>query len=205
MNLDLRIFHAINDFARDTPWLHPLLASYANDGVLVFAALLLAGWWIARKSPDPMAMVAALWAPLGVLAAVLVYDPIALSVNETRPCNALRDIVVLHCNTDGGFPSDHAMMAGAVTAGVWLVNRRLGVVAAIAAIVMALARVYVGAHYPQDVVAGLALGAALSVAGYLLARPVLSWLVLRAKKTRLRPLITAVPVEQDVIHRLERT
>ena len=51
----------------------------------------------------------------------------------------------------------------------------------------------------------LALGAALSVTGYLLARPVLSWLVLRAKKTRLRPLITAVPVEQDVIHRLERT
>jgi undecaprenyl-diphosphatase len=205
MDLDTRIFYDINNFARDTPWLHPVVAGYANDGVVLFAGFLLVGWWIARRTNNLSAMTAALWAPLGVLAAVAINQPIADSINATRPCNALPHIVVLHCNTDGGFPSDHAMMAGAVTAGVWLVNRRLGVVAAIAAIVMALARVYVGAHYPQDVVAGLALGAALSVAGYLLARPLLSWLVLRAKKTRLRPLITAVTVEQDVIHRLERT
>ncbi|OKH82019.1 UDP-diphosphatase [Mycobacterium sp. ST-F2] len=193
MNLDLRIFHAINDFARDTPWLHPLLASYANDGVLVFAALLLAGWWIARKSPDPMAMVAALWAPLGVLAAVLVYDPIALSVNETRPCNALRDIVVLHCNTDGGFPSIHAVVAAAAAAGLWLVNRRLGIVAALAAGLMAFARVYVGAHYPRDVLAGLALGGVVSLAGYLLARPILRRLVGLLEKTRLHALVTTSP------------
>lgn len=193
MNLDLRIFHAINDFARDTPWLHPLLASYANDGVLVFAALLLAGWWIARKSPDPMAMVAALWAPLGVLAAVLVYDPIALSVNETRPCNALRDIVVLHCNTDGGFPSIHAVVAAAAAAGLWLVNRRLGIVAALAAGLMAFARVYVGAHYPRDVLAGLAVGGVVSLAGYLLARPILRRLVGLLENTRLRALVTTSP------------
>ena len=190
MNLDLRIFHAINDFARDTPWLHPLLASYANDGVLVFAALLLAGWWIARKSPDPMAMVAALWAPLGVLAAVLVYDPIALSVNETRPCNALRDIVVLHCNTDGGFPSIHAVIAAAAAAGLWLVNRRLGVVAVLAAALIAFARVYVGAHYPRDVLAGLVLGGGVSLIGYVLAQPILRRFIGLLEKTRLRALVT---------------
>lgn len=194
MDFDTRIFYDINDFARDTPWLQPIVAGYANDGVALFAIFLIAGWWIARRTNDLSAMTAALWAPVGVLAAVAVNQPIADSINATRPCNALPHIVVLHCNTDGGFPSDHAMMAGAVTAGVWLVNRRLGVVAAIAAIAMALARVYVGAHYPQDVVAGLALGAALSVAGYLLARPVLSWLVLCANKSRLRPLVTAAPV-----------
>ena len=33
--------------------------------------------------------------------------------------------MVLHCNTDAGFPSDHAVMAGAATAGLWLVYRRL--------------------------------------------------------------------------------
>jgi undecaprenyl-diphosphatase len=40
-------------------------------------------------------------------------------------------------------------MAGAITAGLWLVNRQLGVLSAIAAVAMAAARVYVGAHYPQ--------------------------------------------------------
>lgn len=200
MDLDTRIFYDINNFARDTPWLHSVVAGYANDGVVLFAIILIAGWWIARRTNNLSAVTAAVWAPLGVLAAVAINQPIADSINATRPCNALPHIVVLHCNTDGGFPSDHAMMAGAVTAGVWLVNRRLGVAAAIAAAVMAWARVYVGAHYPQDVVVGLALGAALSVAGYFLARPMLSWLVLRTNKTRLRTLVAAAPAEPDAIH-----
>ncbi|MUL67842.1 UDP-diphosphatase [Mycobacterium sp. CBMA 234] len=186
MNLDTRIFYVVNDFARHTPWLHSLMAGYANHGVLAFIALLLVGWWLARRSTEPMMMVAAVWAPLGVLAALLVYDPIAVSVNETRPCNALHDIVVLHCNTDGGFPSIHAVIAAAVAAGLWLVDRRLGVVAVVAAAAMAFARVYVGAHYPHDVLAGLALGAVVSLAGYMLFRPLLRRLVVIVSKTWLR-------------------
>ncbi len=193
MNLDTRIFYVINDFARDTPWLQPLLAAYANDGVLLFVVLLFAGWWLARKSTDPMSMVAAVWAPLGVIAALLVYDPIAVSVNETRPCNALHDIVVLHCNTDGGFPSIHVVIAAAVTAGLWLVDRRLGIAAALAAAVMAFARVYVGAHYPRDVLAGLALGVVVSLAGYVLVRPVLRRLLGFIGRTKFRILVTRTP------------
>ncbi|KAB7761218.1 phosphatase PAP2 family protein [Mycolicibacterium mucogenicum] len=198
MNLDTRIFYYINNFARDTPWLHPVVAGYAEDGVVLFAIFLLAAWWIARRSNNPGAMAAAVWAPLGVLAAVAINQPIADTINAARPCNTLPHIIVMHCNTDGGFPSDHAMMAGAVAAGVWLVNRRLGVIAAIAAVAMALARVYVGAHYPQDVLAGLALGATLSVSGYRVARSVLRRLVERAATTRLRPLITAA--ESGAVH-----
>ncbi|MHA7664363.1 phosphatase PAP2 family protein [Mycolicibacterium sp. HS_4_1] len=193
MNLDTRIFYVINDFARDTPWLQPLLAAYANDGVLLFVVLLFAGWWLARKSTDPMSMVAAVWAPLGVIAALLVYDPIAVSVNETRPCNALHDIVVLHCNTDGGFPSIHVVIAAAVTAGLSLVDRRLGIAAALAAAVMAFARVYVGAHYPRDVLAGLALGVVVSLAGYVLVRPLLRRLLGFIGRTKLRILVTRTP------------
>ncbi|SEA58404.1 MULTISPECIES: phosphatase PAP2 family protein [unclassified Mycobacterium] len=198
MNLDVRIFHAINDFARNTPWLHPLMAAYANDGVLLFVALLLGGWWLARSSENPMAMTSVLWTPLGVFAALLVYDPIAVSVNETRPCNALRDIVVLHCNTDGGFPSIHAVIAAAVAAGLWLTNRYLGVVAAVAAVVMAFARVYVGAHYPSDVVAGLVLGVVVSWAGYFLFRPLLRRLLDVIERTRLRGLVTATPRDRRI-------
>lgn len=193
MNLNTRIFYDINDFARSTPWLHSILAGYADYGVVVFAVLMVAGWWSARKAAGEAAMVAALWTPLGVVAAAMVYDPIALAVNETRPCNALHDIVVLHCNTDGGFPSIHAVIAAAVTAGIWLVNRKLGVVAVVAAVVLAFARVYVGAHYPLDVLAGLALGAVVSMVGYAVARPVLRRVVARATKSRLRVLFTAAP------------
>lgn len=58
---------------------------------------------------------------------------------------------------------------------------------------MAFARVYVGAHYPHDVLAGLALGAGTSLAGYALTRPLLHRLVRHARGTRLRVLLTAKP------------
>ena len=204
MNLDTRIFYVINGFARNTPWLQPVVAGYANNGILVFAALMIAGWWVARKSSGPAAMAAALWTPLGVLAALVVYDPIALAVNETRPCNALHDIVVLHCNTDSGFPSDHAVMAGAVVAGLCLVSWRLGAVAAAAAAVMAFARVYVGAHYPDDVLAGLALGAAVSLGGYVLARPLLTRMLALLENGPLRILIAPAPAKVVSEHEKSR-
>src|SRR5262249_19857645 len=144
---------------------------------------------------DPAGMTAAVWSPLGMLAALAINQPIASELNETRPCNALHDIVVLHCNTDAGFPSDHAVMAGAVTAGLWLGNRRLCALAALAAIVMAFARVYVAAHYPQDVLAGLALGAAVSLLGYVVARPLLRRLLTVVHRTPLRILVTASATE----------
>lgn len=189
MNLDIRIFYAINHFAGDTPWLHPFVSAYANYGTVLFAALMVAGWWVARNAGGSARMAAAAWAPLGVLAVLAINQPIADAVAEVRPCNALHDIVVLHCNTDAGFPSDHAVMAGATTVGVWLVSRRLGVLAALASVAMCLARVYIGAHFPQDVVAGLLLGAVVSLGGYVLLRPVLTWLIDVVAGSRLRPLV----------------
>ena len=188
MDLNTRIFNAINHFARDTPWLHAIVAGYANYGTALFAVLMIAGWWTARSAADPAKMAAALWVPIGVLAALAINQPIADAVGEVRPCNALHDIVVLHCNTDAGFPSDHAVMAGAATAGLFLVSRILGLIATLASAAMGFARVYVGAHYPQDVLAGFALGAVVSLVGYLAVRPLLRRLLTVVARTPLRIL-----------------
>ena len=194
MDANTSLFLSVNDFARSTPWLHGPLVLYAGYGLVVFAGLLVAGWWIARKAGDPARMAAALWAPVGMLLALAVNQPIVAAVNESRPYASLPDILVLATpTTDPGFPSDHAMVAGAVTAGLFLVDRRLGWVTAAAAALMAFSRVYIAAHYPLDVVVGLLLGAAVSLAGYFLLHRVLLRMVLALQDTRLRPLLTTSP------------
>jgi undecaprenyl-diphosphatase len=97
-------------------------------------------------------------------------------------------------STDFSFPSDHAVMAGSATAGLFLVNRRLGLVSLVLALLMAFTRVYVGAHFPGDVLAGLLLGAAVSLGGFLLLRPVLLRIVGGLTRTPLRPLVTSGPL-----------
>jgi undecaprenyl-diphosphatase len=76
-------------------------------------------------------------------------------------------------------------MAGAVAVGLFLVSRSLGIVASVAALAMAFARVYVGAHFPVDVVAGLVLGGATAGLGWLVVRSALARLVATVDRSRL--------------------
>lgn len=183
------LFQAVNDLAGRTPWAHGVVLGYASYGVTLFAALLLAGWWTARHI-DPRTMAGALWAGAATLLAVALNQPIVAAVGEARPYTAHPGILVLaHRSADMSFPSDHAVMAGAVAAGLWLVSRRLGTAATVAALLMAFARVYVGAHYPRDVLAGLALGAAVTLGGWALLRRPMTALIVRGERTPLCPLL----------------
>lgn len=184
-------FLRVNDLVRSTGWLHAPMVAYAKYGVVVFAVLLLAGYLAARAQRDPRLVARSLLAGAGVLLAVAVNQPIVHAVNEKRPYDQIQGVLVLvKRSLDASFPSDHATMAGAAAAGLLLVDRRLGVLAAAAAALMAFSRVYVGAHFPIDVLAGLAVGATVALLVQL-AAPVLTKLIRRLEDTRVRPALTS--------------
>lgn len=187
-------FSTVNDVARHTPWLHAPARLFAEYGVVVFAGLLLVSWLLARRDGDLGRVAAALWAPVGVLVAVGVNQFLVSAVAEERPYTALPgSLVLVSRSSDYSFPSDHAVMAGAVAVGVLLVNRRLGLLTVVLALLMAATRVYVGAHFPLDVAVGLAVGALVALVAYLAVRPVAARLVVLLAKTPVRPLLTAEP------------
>lgn len=185
----------VNAFARATPWLHGLMYNYATYGVALFAVLLVAGWWSARRSGNPARVAAAVWAGLGTIVAVGINQPIVTTVHEARPYTTMPGLLVLaDRSSDLSFPSDHATMAGAVAAGLFLARRRLlAWVATVAAVLIAFARVYIAAHYPQDVTAGLILGTVVVLAGWILLHTPLTALVGRIQDTPLQPLVTSTP------------
>ena len=202
-HLDDQLLLAANAFAERTGWLHAAMLGYATYGVVLFAMLLWAGLLLARHRPAKT-LAAAGWACLATALAVAVNQPVGHLFAEARPYATHPQLLVLATHTsDFSFPSDHAVMAGASTAGLLLFSRRLGLTAAAAALLMAFARVYIGAHYPWDVAAGLALGAAVTLLGWLLVcRPLTGttrWLrrqpglraVFTDTSTDARPLTTA--------------
>ncbi|HEV7205044.1 MAG TPA: phosphatase PAP2 family protein [Jatrophihabitans sp.] len=187
-------FLLVNRFAQRTGWLHGIMSAVADQGLIAFVVLIAVGWWLARRANDLPRMAAVAWTGLGTLVAVGINQPIVSAVHEARPYTTIPHILVLVSrSSDYGFPSDHATMAGAVATGLLFVNKRLGIVAWVAALVLAFARVYVAAHYPHDVAAGLALGAVVVLIGRLVAQPLLTAVARRVAATRLRPVVTAEP------------
>ena len=144
-----------------------------------------------RRGANDRHLAAAIWAGVATVLAVAVNQWVASLVAEARPYAAHpAALTLVDRTTDWSFPSDHSVMAGAAAVGLLLVSRRLGAVAAAAALLMAATRVYVGAHYPHDVVAGLALGAAVAGCG---------WLLVRAPLTRLVGALRRLPVVDRVL------
>lgn len=178
--MDTSWYLDVNRFARSTAWAHGFMHAYALwAGVVVLGLLLVAGWWQAR-SEGTEAVARMLWAGAGTLAAVGLNQPLSHLVGRARPYDVLRGVEVLVPRAhDFSFPSDHTTATGAVICGLVLAGRRaLTAVAVGTGLLLAFARVYVGAHYPGDVVGGLIFGAlvvgALAPVALWILRPVVA-------------------------------
>lgn len=91
------------------------------------------------------------------------------------------------------FPSDHAVLFFALATATFVMHRRLGHLAfAWAVFVISIPRIYIGAHYPSDVVAGLAVAVPVVLACF--SRPISGLLdgLRRHAETHPRALMAAL-------------
>jgi membrane-associated phospholipid phosphatase len=191
--IDGSLFTALTGFARDTAWLNAPMELWTNAGLGVFAVLMIIGWWRARAR-GPRAMTLALAAPLCVLVAFAVTEVVKQLVAEVRPCYSLPHayfVDVCPVRGDYAFPSGHETVAAATVAALFLLDRRLSAIGALFALLEGFSRVYVGAHYPHDVVGSAVVALPVAYGVSLALGRVAVPLVTRLSAGLLRPALVA--------------
>jgi undecaprenyl-diphosphatase len=192
-SVDGEAYTDVVDSAQHAPtWLDSAISVWSTYGLALFAVLMVVGWWRARRL-GAEAAVTALAVPVVVVAAYAIDSLLKAVVRENRPCRTLRVVTLEACPAQGdwSFPSNHATIAAAAAVALFFVSRRIGAVAAVAALAMAASRVWVGVHYPHDVVAGVAVGTLLALGAMTLLKRRPDSLTRRITATRLRPLLVS--------------
>ncbi|MET9431352.1 MULTISPECIES: phosphatase PAP2 family protein [unclassified Streptomyces] len=169
-NPDVSLLYDINGLAKSAPtWFDRVMEFVGEYGIMLAMVLVVLWcWWSARRRGGPedsIATVAGLvWAPLAAGIALLVNVPIRGFVERPRPFLDHQGLEVLVAGkTDYSFVSDHATMAMGIGAALFVANRKFGLAAIGLALAEGFCRVYMGVHYPTDVVGGFALGTAVAL------------------------------------------
>jgi len=151
--------------ANDLPgWIGSLLRVVMELGTAVpfLTAVGVVAWCTRRDGPSP-----ALAVLLAFVGARLHYVWKEV-IERPRPAGLVEGLHLREHARGFGFPSGHTTMACALAAVLHpLLPRRTRWVAWVLALAVGVARMHVGAHWPMDVVGGVALGVAIASAAWM--------------------------------------
>lgn len=165
--LDVWVFAALNLRGYHSPWIDRAMWLTTQIGSAGFAALIAVGAYILGNQRFAIGLT------LGTLTLWLLVELVKALTDRARPFNLLRETRVIGWRAPGlSFPSGHTAQIFFVAA-LSLNHFQLLLGSAIIfygiAALVAFTRVYVGAHYPRDVIAGAILGSVWGILSVLVA------------------------------------
>src|SRR6266496_2667134 len=176
--MDYRVYHSINLFVDQHAWLGRGLSVLETWAVPVIAIATFALWLLARPGGSRRWKLASACALASAALALLINQLIGKVWHRERPFASHPSAHVWGSRShDPSFPSDHASAAFGIAFAVLLFDRVVGAFFLAAAFIIGAGRVFIGAHYPSDVLAGCLVGLGSALLVVRVARPLMDWLV----------------------------
>lgn len=156
--MDTSLFHAINGLAGNVDAIDDLFVFISTWGPYFILALLPIIWFWPGKDDVRKQREWAVIAACGSVVISLGVNQVIIRLWERpRPFVAHHANLLINHSRDASFPSDHATVGFAVAFALLLMVRNVGWIALVMAVIVAFSRVYVGVHYPGDVLGAAAI------------------------------------------------
>jgi len=190
--MDYTVYHALNELVLDDSWIGRSLSALESWSIPLLAAATFALWLFARPGSSRKWKLACASALASSGLALLINLLIADLWDRARPFVSHPSVHVWGPRSrDASFPSDHASTAFAIAFAVFLFDRLVGSLFLTAAFVIGIGRVFIGVHYPSDVLAGFLIGLAAALLVVHLLRPLIERVVRQVERVT-DPLLASV-------------
>lgn len=154
MSLDFKLFEKINQFAGQSNLLDQLVLLFSTYGPIMFGLVFVWLWFSksGNKYENRQIVLLAITITVIVLGANKIIEMIYFRPRPfvTHAVHLLSD----KSDLDPSFPSNHSAGSFALAFALFWKRRKIGTVLLVFAVCMALSRIFVGVHYPLDVLAG---------------------------------------------------
>jgi undecaprenyl-diphosphatase len=156
--VDWRLYRWIYDLSLHHHWVGTLFSDIEKASIPVMVLITAALWFLSRPGGDRKWKLAC---GSGFASAALAYA-IAFVIHHAydrpRPYESHHISHPWSNTTDATFPSDHTTVSFAIAFAVLSFDLAAGVIFLVIAAIIGIGRLFIGAHYPSDVAAGVVVG-----------------------------------------------
>lgn len=157
MNFDYFLFQQINNLAGRFFWLDKLAVFCAAYLQYFLVAGLLVFLFLGKEKTKNRLMVLGALLSAGI-ARLFFTNIIRWLYYRPRPFLSHQVNQLLNHDLESSFPSGHAAFFFALAIFIFYYNQRAGIWFLVGAVLISIARVFVGIHYPLDILAGAIVG-----------------------------------------------
>lgn len=154
-------------------------AAQAFNASAIFVLVALAGavWFFGRPGGPTRPKLAAVSAAAAGGLALLINLVLGHIWFHARPfvTHPRQTLLLVHHAADNSFPSDHASLAFGIAFAVLVFYRRFGLVLFLGAACIGADRIFIGVHYPLDVLTSLFVGLGAASVVTTVGRPSVTW------------------------------
>ncbi len=164
------IFLFFYSWAHRTPWLDSVMVFLADDFpyiVIIAAGIFLLFHHEILKADNPLEILRQKYKEIALVffagaLAWTVAHIVKFFLHMPRPVDSLEEITSLFEKTGYGFPSGHAAFFAALAFSIFFSHKKAGFVFMGLALLIGMARIAAGVHFPLDIVGGFGLGAGVA-------------------------------------------
>jgi undecaprenyl-diphosphatase len=156
-SLDVSLFYLLNDFAGQSGFADSVIVFCASYLAYIVGALFVVFLYVTRRSWRQKVEIFSVALAGMILARGAITEIIRHFYHRPRPFSVL-PVHKLLDDSAWSFPSGHATFFFALATAVYLYDRRWGTWFFLLSMLITLARVAAGVHYPSDILGGAIIG-----------------------------------------------